>query len=110
MIINIFTIICLVLGCLFFIGTVVGILRLPDFYTRMHAASKGDTLSSLLLTFGFAVYNLNDFTFINVLVSLKILFIVVFIFIASPTASHALVEAAYSIGAKPWKKGEKPDA
>ena len=37
------------LGLLFFFGTSLGLLRLPDFYTRMHAAGKGDTLSSLLI-------------------------------------------------------------
>ena len=35
-------------GSLFFLGATLGILRFPDFYTRMHAAGKGDTLSSLL--------------------------------------------------------------
>ena len=42
----------LISGVIFFVGATVGILRLPDFFTRIHAASKGDTASSLLLLFG----------------------------------------------------------
>ena len=37
------------LGLLFFLGAAVGLFRFPDFYTRIHAAGKGDTLSSLLI-------------------------------------------------------------
>ena len=41
------------------------------------------------------------------LVSVKLLFIIIFIFIANPTATHALANAAYNAGIKPWKKGER---
>ena len=37
-----------ILGLVFFLGTAVGMVRFPDFYTRMHAAGKGDTLSTML--------------------------------------------------------------
>ena len=33
-------------GLIFFLGTTIGLLRFPDFYSRMHAAGKGDTLST----------------------------------------------------------------
>jgi multicomponent Na+:H+ antiporter subunit G len=42
-----------------------------------------------------------------VLVSLKILLIAVFIFVANPTATHAITEAALILGQEPWKKGDK---
>ena len=47
-------------GLVFFLGAAVGLVRFPDFYTRMHAAGKGDTLSSLLVVLGLAVWRLHD--------------------------------------------------
>jgi len=93
-------------GLFFFFATTVGILRFPDFYSRMHAAGKGDTLSSLLLFSGLALLNLagGPPTFDNVLVSLKILAILVFIFLASPTATHAIIDAGYASGIEPWQQ------
>ena len=103
-ILNIISVVCLIVGLLFFMGTAVGLLRFPDFFTRMHAASKGDTLSSLLLIVSLAVNELHDPTWDHVLTSLKLLFIVLFICITSPTAGHALTEAAFASGARPWLK------
>ena len=42
-----------VIGLIFFFGSAVGMVRFPDFYTRMHAAGKGDTLSTMLMLGGF---------------------------------------------------------
>ncbi len=94
-------------GLFFFFIGVVGVLRLPDFYTRMHAAGKCDSLAAELVLIGVALYNLQDFTMATVLVSLKILLIAVFIFVANPTATHAITEAALILGIEPWKKGDK---
>ena len=44
--------ILIVVGLVFFLGTSIGLLRFPDFYTRMHAAGKGDTLSTVLILAG----------------------------------------------------------
>jgi multicomponent Na+:H+ antiporter subunit G len=96
-----------VLGVLLFGIGVLGVLRFPDFYTRLHAAGKCDTLGSILLLLGLALFNLQDFTFANVLVSLKILSILAFVFVASPTATHALTETALVVGVEPWTKGGK---
>ena len=46
-------------GLFFFLGASVGILRFPGFYTRMHAAGKADTLSSILILLGCAIYVLS---------------------------------------------------
>ena len=54
----------------------LGVLRMPDFYTRMHAAGKGDTLSSIMILGGLALLNFEDFTLLGSLVSLKIICIV----------------------------------
>ncbi len=93
----------IVLGLLFFLGAVVGMVRFPDFYTRMHAAGKGDTLSSLLVVLGFALYQLDagDWDRSHWLVALKLLAICAFIMITSPTSTHALMNAGYEDGCVP---------
>jgi len=93
-------------GVLFFAGTSVGLLRFPDFYTRMHAAGKGDTLSSGLILLGCAIYSLmqGHLALASVLVGIKILLIVNFIFIGSPTATHAMMDAGYETEVKHWTK------
>ncbi len=96
-----------VTGLLFFFATTVGILRFPDFYSRMHAAGKGDTLSPLLMLLALSLYNFHEFNLANLLVAVKILLIVVFIFMASPTATHAITDAGFESGVKPWTK--KPE-
>lgn len=95
----------LLLGGAFFfaIGT-TGILRFPDFYARLHAAGKCDTLAAILSLAGIALYNLHDFSFSHILVSCKVMAIIVFVFIASPTATHAITKAALLVGVKPWEK------
>ncbi|WP_035220338.1 monovalent cation/H(+) antiporter subunit G [Desulfatibacillum aliphaticivorans] len=93
-------------GLVFFAGATMGILRFPDFYTRLHAAGKLDTLGALLTMAGLAVYNLHPFSITTLLTSLKIGFAVGFIFIASPTATHAIVDAGVRAGLRPWVKQE----
>ena len=82
-------------GLVFFLGTAVGMVRFPDFYTRMHAAGKGDTLSTMLMLGGFGLVMMEDFSLGSWLLLLKILGIVLFIFITTPTSSHALMRAAF---------------
>mgnify|MGYP001098766653 CR=1 FL=1 len=94
----------LIAGLVFFTGGVVGILRLPDFYTRLHPAGKMDTLGSLLVLLALALFNLRDIHWDTVLTCLKILLIVLFVFISSPTATHAIVDAGVRAGLKPWIK------
>jgi multicomponent Na+:H+ antiporter subunit G len=94
-------------GIFFFAVAVLGILRFPDFYTRLHAAGKCDSLASVLVILGIALYNLVDFSPANLLVSLKILAIAAFVFVASPTATHAVTEAGLVIGVEPWTRKDK---
>lgn len=95
-------------GLVFFFGASVGIFRFPDFYTRMHAAGKGDTLSSFLILLGFAVQELKDLSWPGLLVALKIMAIGLFIMLTSPTSTHALMEAGFDDRIEPWRgKGEK---
>jgi multicomponent Na+:H+ antiporter subunit G len=97
-IINVVTAICLISGIFFFFATAVGVIRFPDFFTRLHAAGKADTLSTILILFSCALYALNSSPHIDkttILSAIKILLIISFIFIGSPTATHALINAGY---------------
>ena len=84
-----------VVGLVFFLGAAVGMVRFPDFYTRMHAAGKGDTLSTMLMLIGFALFTMDDFSLSSWLLFVKIMGVVLFIFISTPTSSHALMRAAF---------------
>jgi multicomponent Na+:H+ antiporter subunit G len=87
-----------------FIGA-IGLLRFPDFYTRLHATGKCDTLGEGLIIVGLIIYHLFHYPR-TPLVAAKLLFLIVFIFIANPTGIHAIIKAAYRRGLKPWKLGE----
>ena len=102
--IEIISYVLIAMGLFFFTTTTIGILRFPDFYSRMHAAGKGDTLSSLLVLMGLALYNLHHLSVDSLLVSIKIMFISVFVFMASPAATHHIIEAGYDADIKPWSK------
>lgn len=97
----------LLAGVFFFAIGTIGILRFPDFYTRLHGASKCDTLAAVLVLVAVALFNLIDFSLANLLVSLKILAIGAFISVASPTATHAITKAALVVGVEPWTKERK---
>ncbi len=91
----------IVLGVILFALGAIGILRFPDFLTRMHAAGKCDTLGGLLVVTGIALYNG------LALGSLKIIFIAVFIFLTSPTATHAIARAALKNKLPIWTRDEE---
>ena len=84
------------LGAFFLFMGAVGLIRFPDFCTRMHAAGKCDTLGSLLLLAGLACYS--GVT----LASVKILVIALFIFLTSPTATHAIARVALRHNMTSW--------
>ena len=109
MIINTSSIVLISIGMVFFIGGAVGILRFPDFYTRMHAAGKGDTCSMFMILLGLALYQLSDPTLANFLVAGKIMFITLFIMMTSPTSTHALIKAGFKEGIKMWTRGDKKE-
>ena len=73
----------------------IGVIRMPDFFTRQHAAGVTDTLGAGLLLLGLALQG--GLT----LVTAKLALIGIFLFFTSPTSSHALAQAALSSGVKP---------
>lgn len=86
---------CLVAGGFFCLVGGIGLLRMPDFYTRMHAASVTETLGAGLILLGLLIQA--GLT----LVGAKLLMIGLLIFFTSPAASHALAKAALSRGLQP---------
>jgi multicomponent Na+:H+ antiporter subunit G len=85
-------------GVFFLFAGTVGFLRLPDFFTRMHAIGKSDTLGALLCMLGVAC--LCGWS----LLALKFAFIALFIFLANPTATHAIARAGLRSGLQPWTR------
>lgn len=82
-------------GGFFCIVGAIGLLRMPDFYTRMHAASVIETLGAGLLLAGMMLQAGLS------LVTVRLLIIGLLLFFASPTASHALGRAALACGLRP---------
>jgi|SRR5919106_1214062 multicomponent Na+:H+ antiporter subunit G len=91
----------LVAGAFFLLVSCVGLLRLPDFYTRAHAVGKAETLGSMLVLIGLALYNGATLS------SLKLFLILVIIGVTNPTATHALTRAAMRSGLKIWRAERK---
>lgn len=82
-------------GAFFLIAGAIGMNRMPDLFTRMHAASVGDTLGVSLMLIGMVF--LAGFT----LVTVKLFFLLAFLLFMGPVASHALAAAALQAGVKP---------
>ncbi len=95
MILNIACLGLLTIGIIIFFGAAIGVLRFPDFYSRMHAAGLCDTMSTICLLMGLALYQMHDLSLPNLLVVGKIFFIVAFISLTGPTSTHALIHAGY---------------
>ena len=103
MIIDILSWICLLAGGALGIVGGIGIHRFPDFYSRLHAAGITDTLCATLVLLGLGLqagWSLAAF---------KLALIFVFLFFTSPTASHALANAALHSGLQPKLDSDEPE-
>ncbi|HEX5994771.1 MAG TPA: monovalent cation/H(+) antiporter subunit G [Jiangellales bacterium] len=92
----------LLAGSLFAVTGGVGLLRLPDFYTRTHAAGLMDSAGAVLILLGLLLRapDLGS--------GVRLLLIVAFLLITGPTATHALAHAARNDGVRVW--AERKDA
>ncbi len=90
-------------GCFFCVVGGLGLIRLPDFYSRMHAAGMTDTLGAGLLLVALA------FQATHWMEIVKLFFILGFLVFTSPTAAHALARAAFTHGLKPKLAEPPPD-
>jgi multicomponent Na+:H+ antiporter subunit G len=89
-------------GGIFVVIGAVGILRMPDLFTRLHAASVGDTFGAGLMLVGMMVMAGVS------LVTLKLLFLLLFLLFVGPVATHALARAALLAGVKPVLAKDSP--
>ena len=92
------------LGLLLTLIGALGVIRLPDFYTRLHAAGVTDTGGALLILFGLAV--LSGWSF----ASLKLLLIAVFLLLTTPVITHLLAQSAHAGGREPLLGGARGKA
>lgn len=90
--------ICLVSGASFAVVGGIGILRFPDFFSRMHAAGITDTLGASLVLAGLMLQA--EAT----LVVIKLVMILFFLLVSSPTSAHALAKSARTSGLTPWTR------
>jgi len=88
-VIDIFVILFIVSGTFFFFVGVVGLIRMPDVFTRMHATTKCDTMGAGLIYFGLIIWQGVTFTALNIVL------ILVFIWLTNPTAAHYIAKSAY---------------
>lgn len=95
---------CLVSGALFGVIAGIGLVRLPDLFTRMHAAGIGDTLAAGLIILGLV---LQAGLTLNLV---KLVLIIFFIIFTSPTSTHALAKAALHGGTRPLLDPGKDDS
>jgi len=85
----------IIAGLFFVLAGTLGVLRLPDFYTRLHAAGMTDTLGAELILLGLIIQSgLTQ-------MSLKLLLVAFFLLLTSPTATHAIAYAAHKAGLEP---------
>lgn len=100
------TVCCVVPGAMLALGGAIGVLRMPDFYTRLHPAGKSDTLAQLLILLGLAFQVFDGTTTTPVLTLCRLGLISAILFVTAPTATHAITKAAHLDGLKPWQPGE----
>ncbi len=90
-------------GGVFLVIGAVGLNRMPDFFTRLHATSVSDTFGAGLMLVGMMVQAGLS------LVTLKLLFLLLFLWFTAPVATHALARAALLAGYKPAVVDDESD-
>ena len=101
MLVDLFSWAFILLGSFLLLTGCLGLIRLPDFWSRLHGASISDTGGVLFLILGM-ILQVN-----TIWVFLKLVAIAIFIFISSPTASHAIANAAFVTLGYKKKKGSR---
>jgi len=84
----------MIIGLFFLVVAIVGLLRLPDVYNRLHATSKCDTLGAGLVLLSLALQS-------EMAVAIRLALLIIFVLITNPTAAHVIARVAYSTGIKP---------
>ncbi len=87
----------LIVGALAMLLAGVGVVRFPDLFTRMQAATKAATLGAGCMLTAVAVH------FDEVGVTTRALLVTAFLFLTAPVAAHVIARAAYSVGVPLWE-------
>lgn len=97
---------CFLLGSFLFLASSIGLLRLPDFYVRMHSPTKAATLGLMFLALGSLVSNLREGT----AAWLEDLLLITFVFFTNPLSAQMLMRAAIASGVRqmPGTSGKPP--
>ncbi len=93
----------LMAGSFFVVTGGIGLVRMPDFFTRLHPSGLVDTMGATLIVAGL-VLQAEEWQ-----VSVKLLLVLVFLYLTGPTATHAVAHAALVGGLKPWTKSKGKD-
>ena len=102
---NTLVILFISIGVLFIVVTAIGLIRLPDLYTRAHAASKSATLGVMCVLIGVFFH----FWLIEDHFNPRILLGILFLFITGPVGGHIMTRSSYIAGVKPWKGTVRDD-
>jgi multicomponent Na+:H+ antiporter subunit G len=94
------------IACVFIVSGAVGLVRMPDLYTRLHAASITDTGGTIMLSLALLLQAL--LVFDNPMAAIKVVLILFFTLFSAPTASHALAKTALLCGHIPTDSQGKP--
>lgn len=95
----------MLIGTFFLFSGALGIFRLPDVYTRLHAASKSATLGVAGILIAAFLY----FIFKEQMVSGKLILGIIFILMTAPVSGHMISRAAYQKGVPLWEKTKRDD-
>jgi multicomponent Na+:H+ antiporter subunit G len=87
----------LLIGASFMLIAAIGVVRMPDLFTRMYSSSKSTTLGVGCLMLGAAVH------FADLAVTMRALAVVLFLFVTAPVAAHMIARAAYFSGVSLWE-------
>lgn len=98
-------VILILFGSIISVISALGMIRLPDVYTRSHAATKSATLSVLSCLLGAFIY----FWFHDGFISVRLILGIIFVFITAPVAGHLVCRAAYR-SRVPLAEGSGDDA
>ncbi|MDQ8194590.1 monovalent cation/H(+) antiporter subunit G [Coraliomargarita sp. SDUM461004] len=88
----------LILGAFFAFVAALGVLRFPDFYARMHAATKAGAFGAALLLLAAAIH----FGSLRAIITVGL--IIVFFYLTTPVAAQTIAQAAYRRGVALWSK------
>jgi multicomponent Na+:H+ antiporter subunit G len=95
---NYFSLFFVAAGTLFFISGTIGLIRMPDIYSRLHALTKGDNLGLGLVILGVIIHQQSW------IIAFKLLIVWLLIVTTSASVSHLIAKGAKSKGIKPWKR------